>query len=138
MQRKFYKKSNISGLGKLFIGAGIAVASLLLFTILFGAAALLFEDVSAVIPAFAMATVIVSSIVSGGIVTRKVSEGNVSLSFLSSMMASLLFMLIGAIISGGALPFSVFLNFLIFVGAFTLSAYLLRKRERFGGGRFTR
>ena len=131
MQRKFYKKSNISGLGKLFIGAGIAVASLLLFTVLFGGIALLFEDVSAMIPVFAIATILVSSIVSGGIVARKVNEGNIPLSLLSALMASLAFMLVGAIVSGGALPFSVFLNFLIFVGAFTLSAYLLRKRDKF-------
>ena len=134
MKGKFYKKSNIGGIGKLFIGAGIAMASLLIFAVIFGAVALLFEDVSAMIPRFAIITVVVSAIMGGGIATRTVAEGKISMSILSSLLASLIFMLVGTIIGGGALPFSVFLNFIIFVGAFTLSAYLLRKREKFGGG----
>ena len=138
MQRKFYKKSNIGGIGKLFIGAGIAMASLLIFSVIFSAIALLFSDVSAMIPKFAIATVVVSATVGGGVATRTVTDGKISMSVLSSLMASLLFMLIGTIIGGGSLPFSVFLNFVIFVGAFTLSAYLLRKRERFGGGHIRR
>ena len=136
MKKKFYKKSNISGIGRLFIGSGVAMGSLLIFAVILGGVAMLFEDVAAKIPAFAIITIIVSAIVGGAVVSRTVSEGKTSLSLLSSLMAALIFMLIGAIIGGGALPFSVFLNFIIFVGTFTLSAYLTRKRERFGGGRF--
>jgi hypothetical protein len=136
MKKKFYKKSNISGIGRLFIGSGVAMGSLLIFAVILGGVAMLFEDVAAKIPTFAIITIIVSAIVGGAVVSRTVSEGKTSLSLLSSLMAALIFMLIGAIIGGGALPFSVFLNFIIFVGTFTLSAYLTRKRERFGGGRF--
>ena len=134
MKGKFYKKSNIGAVSKLFICAGIAMGAFLIFTLVFSSVALLFEDVSAVIPGFAIATVVVSAIVGGAVVTRTIGEGKLSLALLSSLMASLIFMLIGVIIGGGKLPFSVFLNFIIFVGAFTLSAYLLRKREKFGGG----
>ena len=138
MKRKFYKKSNVSGIGKLFIGAGIAMASLLIFAVILSGVAMLFEDVAAKVPAFAIITIVLSAIVGGAVVSRTVSEGKTSLSLLSSLMAALVFMLIGAIIGGGALPFSVFLNFTIFVGTFTLSAYLTRKREKFGGRRFMR
>ncbi len=134
MKRKFYKKSNIGAISKLFISAGIAIGVLLIFTIIFSAVALLFKDVSAVIPGFAIATVVASAIVGGAVITRTIGEGKLSLALLSSLMASLIFMLVGVIIGGGKLPFSVFLNFIIFVGAFTLSAYLLRKREKFRGG----
>lgn len=134
MKRKFYKKSNTNAISKLFISAGIAMASLLIFTLIFSAVALLFEDVSSVIPGFAIATIVVSAIVGGAVVTRTFGEGKISLSLLSSLLAALIFMLVGVIIGGGKLPFSVFLNFVIFVGAFTLSAYLLRKREKFRSG----
>lgn len=132
MKKKFYKKSNISGIGRLFIGSGVAMGSLLIFAVILGGVAMLFEDVAAKIPTFAIITIIVSAIVGGAVVSRTVSEGKTSLSLLSSLMAALIFMLIGAIIGGGALPFSVFLNFIIFVGTFTLSAYLTRKRDKFG------
>lgn len=138
MKRKFYKKSNIGGIGQLFIGAGVAMGALLLFAVLFSAVAMLFDDIAAKIPLFAMVTIIVSAIVGGAIVSRGVNNGKTSLSLLSSLMAALIFMLFGAIIGEGALPFSVFLNFIIFVGAFTLSAYLTRKRERFSGSKFMR
>ena len=136
MKKKFYKKSNISGIGRLFIGSGIAMGSLLIFAVILGGVAMLFEDVSAKIPTFAIITIIISAIVGGAVVSRTVNEGKTSLSLLSALMAALIFMLIGAIIGDGALPFSVFLNFIIFVSTFTLSAYLTRKRERFGRGRF--
>jgi hypothetical protein len=38
-------------------------------------------------------------------------------------------MLIGIIAGGGAVSVSVFLNLLIFMGVFGLSAYLFKKRE---------
>ena len=138
MKKKFYKKSNIGSIGKLFIGAAIAMGSLLIFSVVLGGVAMLFEDVLARIPLFAIITIVVSAIAGGAVVSRTVNEGKISLSLLSALMAALIFMLIGAIIGGGALPFSVFLNFIIFVGTFTLSAYLTRKRERFGGRRFMR
>ena len=138
MKKKFYKKSDIGVVGKLFIGAGVAIGGMLVFAIVFGAIAMLFEDVAAKIPIFAMATVIVSAIVGGAVASRMVNDGKTSLSLLSSLMAVLVLMLIGAIVGGGALPFSVFLNFIIFVGTFTLSAYLTRKRERFSGRKFMR
>ena len=115
MKKKFYKKSDIGVVGKLFIGAGVAIGGMLVFAIVFGAIAMLFEDVAAKIPIFAMATVIVSAIVGGAVASRMVNDGKTSLSLLSSLMAALVLMLIGAIIGGGALPFSVFLNFIIFI-----------------------
>lgn len=138
MKKKFYKKSDIGVVGKLFIGAGVAIGAMLIFAVMFGAIAMLFEDVAAKIPIFAMATVVASAVVGGAVVSRAVNDGKTSLSLLSSLMAALVLMLIGAIIGGGALPFSVFLNFIIFVGTFTLSAYLTRKRERFSGRKFMR
>jgi fructose-specific phosphotransferase system IIC component len=109
------------------------MASLLVFAVIFGAIALLSQDVSARIPAFAIATVVVSAIVAGAVVSRTVSDGKVYLALLQSLLAALIFMLIGAIVGEGALPFSVFLNFMIFTGAFTLSAYIFRKRDKFNG-----
>ena len=138
MKKKFYKKSDIGVVGKLFIGAGVAIGAMLIFAVMFGAIAMLFEDVAAKIPIFAMATVVASAVVGGAVVSRAVNDGKTSLSLLSSLMAALVLMLIGAIIGGGALPFSVFLNFIIFVGTFTLSAYLTRKRDRFSGRKFMR
>jgi hypothetical protein len=138
MKKKFYKKSDIGVVGKLFIGAGVAIGAMLIFAVMFGAVAMLFEDVAAKIPIFAMATVVASAVVGGAVVSRAVNDGKTSLSLLSSLMAALVLMLIGAIIGGGALPFSVFLNFIIFVGTFTLSAYLTRKRNRFSGRKFMR
>ena len=133
MRKKYYKSRNIGALTRLFIGAGVAIASLLSFALIFSAAALLFEDASAKISAFAMATVVASAIVGGAVVSRTVGEDKISMALLSSLLAALILMLIGVMIKGGSLPFSVFLNFIIFVGAFTLSAYLFRKRE--GGAR---
>ena len=133
MKKKFYKKSDIGVVGKLFIGAGVAIGAMLIFAVMFGAVAMLFEDVAAKIPIFAMATVVASAVVGGAVVSRIVNDGKTYLSLLSSLMAALILMLIGAIIGGGALPFSVFLNFIIFTGTFTLSAYIFRKRDKFNG-----
>jgi hypothetical protein len=133
MKKRFYKKSDIGVIGILFIGAGVAILAMLIFAVIFGAITMLFEDVAAKIPIFAMATVVVSAVVGGAVVSRIVNDGKTYLSLLSSLMASLILMLIGAIIGGGALPFSVFLNFIIFTGAFTLSAYIFRKRDKFNG-----
>ena len=130
MQRKFYKKTDISAVRRLFFGAGIAMAALLLFSAIFSGIAMMTDDAAAKIPLFAILTLILSAAVGGAVSTRTVSDGRLSLSLLSALLASLIFMLIGTIIGKGHLPLSVFLNFIIFIGVFGLSAYLFKKRER--------
>ena len=130
MQRKFYKKTDISAIKRLFLGAVIAMAALLLFSAIFSGIAMLTDDAAAKIPLFAILTLILSAAVGGAVSTRTVSDGRLSLALLSALLSSLIFMLIGTIIGKGHLPLSVFLNFIIFIGVFGLSAYLFKKRER--------
>ena len=130
MQRKFYKKTDISAIKRLFLGAVIAMAALLLFSAIFSGIAMLTDDAAAKIPLFAILTLILSAAVGGAVSTRTVSDGRLSLALLSALLAALIFMLIGTIVGKGHLPLSVFLNFIIFIGVFGLSAYLFKKRER--------
>ena len=129
MQRKFYKKTDISAIKRLFLGAVIAMAALLLFSAIFSGIAMITDDAVAKIPLFAILTLILSAAVGGAVSTRTVSDGRLSLALLSALLASLIFMLIGTIVGKGHLPLSVFLNFIIFIGVFGLSAYLFKKRD---------
>ena len=129
MRGKFYKRTDISAVKRLFFGAGMAMAALLLFSAIFSGISMLTDDAAAKIPFFAILTLVVSAAVGGAVSTRTVSDGRLSLSLLSALLAALIFMLIGTIIGKGHLPLSVFLNFAIFVGVFGLSSYLFKKRD---------
>ena len=129
MRGKFYKRTDISAVKRLFLGAGMAMAALLLFSAIFSGISMLTDDAAAKIPLFAILTLVVSAAVGGAVSTRTVSDGRLALSLLSALLAALIFMLIGTIIGKGHLPLSVFLNFTIFVGVFGLSSYLFKKRD---------
>ena len=129
MRGKFYKRTDISAVKRLFLGAGMAMAALILFSAIFSGISMLTDDAAAKIPLFAILTLIISAAVGGAVSTRTVSDGRLSLSLLSALLAALIFMLIGTIIGKGHLPLSVFLNFAIFVGVFGLSSYLFKKRD---------
>lgn len=129
MRGKFYKRTDISAVKRLLLGAGMAMAALLLFSAIFSGISMLTDDAVAKIPLFAILTLVVSAAVGGAVSTRTVSDGRLSLSLLSDLLAALIFMLIGTIIGKGHLPLSVFLNFAIFVGVFGLSAYIFKKRD---------
>jgi putative membrane protein (TIGR04086 family) len=129
MRGKFYKRTDISAVKRLFLGAGMAMAALLLFSAIFSGISMLTDDAAAKIPLFAILTLVVSAAVGGAVSTRTVSDGRLSLALLSALLAALIFMLIGTIIGKGHLPLSVFLNFAIFVGVFGLSSYLFKKRD---------
>lgn len=130
MRGKFYKRTDISAVKRLFLGAGMAMAALLLFSAIFSGISMLTDDAAAKIPLFAILTLVVSAAVGGAVSTRTVSDGRLALSLLSALLAALIFMLIGTIIGKGHLPLSVFLNFAIFVGVFGLSSYLFKKRDK--------
>ena len=130
MRGKFYKRTDISAVKRLFLGAGMAMAALLLFSAIFSGISMLTDDAAAKIPLFAILTLVVSAAVGGAVSTRTVSDGRLSLAMLSALLAALIFMLIGTIIGKGHLPLSVFLNFAIFVGVFGLSSYLFKKRDK--------
>ena len=130
MRGKFYKRTDISAVKRLFLGAGMAMAALLLFSAIFSGISMLTDDAAAKIPLFAILTLVVSAAVGGAVSTRTVSDGRLALSLLSALRAALIFMLIGTIIGKGHLPLSVFLNFTIFVGVFGLSSYLFKKRDK--------
>ena len=130
MRGKFYKRTDISAVKRLFFGAGMAMAALLLFSAIFSGISMLTDDAAAKIPLFAILTLVVSAAVGGAVSTRTVSDGRLALSLLSALLAALIFMLIGTIIGKGHLPLSVFLNFAIFVGVFGLSSYLFKKRDK--------
>lgn len=135
MAKKFYKKDNMGTLSRLAVGTLICACSIVIISTVFGAVATSLEDTTAKIPLFAMLTLILSAILSGGVVSRTVADGRVIFSMLIALLTSLIFILIGIIVGGGAVSGAVFLNFLIFVGVFTLAAYLFRKREKhFGKG----
>ena len=129
MRGKFYKRTDISAVKRLFLGAGMAMAALLLFSAIFSGISMLTDDAAAKIPLFAILTLVVSAAEGGAVSTRTVSDGRLSLSLLSALLAALIFMLVGTIIGKGHLPLSVFLNFAIFVGVFGLSSYLFKKRD---------
>jgi putative membrane protein (TIGR04086 family) len=129
MRGKFYKRTDISAVKRLFLGAGMAMAALLLFSAIFSGISMLTDDAAAKIPLFAILTLVVSAAVGGAVSTRTVSDGRLSLALLSALLAAVILMLIGTIIGKGHLPLSVFLNFAIFVGVFGLSSYLFKKRD---------
>ena len=130
MRGKFYKRTDISAVKRLFLGAGMAMAALLLFSAIFSGISMLTDDAVARLPLFAILTLVVSAAAGGAVSTRTVSDGRLSLALLSALLAALIFMLIGTIVGKGHLPLSVFLNFAIFVGVFGLSSYLFKKRDK--------
>jgi hypothetical protein len=130
MAKRFYKKSNMGALTQLAVGALISIGAVLVFSALFGAVAMMFRDVTGKIPLFAMMTVIFSGAVAGAVVSRFITDGKLGISLLIALLSSLILMLIGIIAGGGTVSASVFLNFLIFIGIFGISAYLFRKREK--------
>ena len=130
MKRKHYKESNLNALNKLAIGTGISLAFLLLFSIIFGAIAMTFQNTTGMIPLFSILTIVFSATFGGIVVSRFISDGKLGFSILVFLMSSLLLMLVGTILGKGSLPLSVFMNFLIYVGTATLSSYLFRKRDR--------
>lgn len=136
MGKRFYKKGDLGTLSRLAIGALICASCILLFAAVFGAIAISLEDATAKIPLFSMLTLILSAVASGIAVSRSVGGGKIVFSMLTALFTSLVFILIG-IIAGGSVSWAVFLNFLIFIGVFTLAAYLFRKRERGSHKRFS-
>ncbi len=136
MNGKYYKRSDISSIKRLVLGAAIAVAVLLIFSAVFSGIAMLTKDATAMVAHFAIPVIVTAATVGGAVSSRTVSEGKLSLVALSALLASLIFMLIGAIVGKGHLPLSVFLNFLIFMGTFTLSGYLFKKRKNGARSKF--
>ena len=129
MKKRYYNDNSLGAFSKLGIGAGISLLSVLSFSILFGIIAMLFNNITGVIPLFSMLTVILSAALSGVIVSRMITNGNLGLSVLSFLLSWLILMLIGVIINKGSLPLSVFLNLVIFVGISTLCSYVFKKRD---------
>lgn len=130
MKKRYHKESNLNAISKLAVGTGISLFSILTVSVIFGAIAMAFPNVTGMIPPFSILTIVFSALLSGALVSRFVSNGNTGLSVLIFLMCALLLMLIGTIVGKGTLPISVFLNFLIFLGTATLSSYIFRKRER--------
>ena len=89
MRGKFYKRTDISAVKRLFLGAGMAMAALLLFSAIFSGISMLTDDAAAKIPLFAILTLVVSAAVSGAVSTRTVSDGRLSLALLSALLAAL-------------------------------------------------
>ena len=89
MRGKFYKRTDISAVKRLFLGAGMAMAALLLFSAIFSGISMLTDDAAAKIPLFAILTLVVSAAVGGAVSTRTVSDGRLSLSLLSALLAAL-------------------------------------------------
>lgn len=137
MGKRFYKKGDLGTLSRLAIGALICASCILLFAAVFGAIAISLEDTTAKIPLFSMLALILSAVASGIAVSRSVGGGKIVFSMLTALFTSLVFILIGIIAGGGSVSGAVFLNFLIFIGVFTLAAYLFRKRERGSHKRFS-
>lgn len=138
MKKRYYKENSLGALTKLALGTGISILSIIVFSVIFGALAMLFQNINSMIPLFSMTTVIASAITSGIIISRLISNGNIGLSTLIFLLSWLLLMLVGVIINKGVLPLSVFLNFIIFVGVASLSSYLFKKRDRRMKRSFTR
>ena len=138
MKKRYYKENSLGALTKLALGTGISILSIIVFSVIFGALAMLFQNINSMIPLFSMTTVIASAITSGIIISRLISNGNIGLSTLIFLLSWLLLMLVGVIINKGVLPLSVFLNFIIFVGVASLSSYLFKKRDKRMKRSFTR
>jgi hypothetical protein len=85
MRGKFYKRTDISAVKRLFLGAGMAMAALLLFSAIFSGISMLTDDAAAKIPLFAILTLVVSAAVGGAVSTRTVSDGRLSLALLSAL-----------------------------------------------------
>ena len=86
------------------------------------------DDPTKSIGLFSLAAMILSAIVSGIICARIRAEGEIRFSCLVGLAVVLAMLLINVIISKGKVSLGAFMNYGCYLGAFTLSALLGRRR----------
>ena len=128
------KIKDIGGIMPLLIGCGISLLSLVCCSVILGLYSVTTDSPTRLIDVLGLWGLLGSGVISG-FVNRKINkERGIGFLFLISLLFTLLLILIGLIVSGGALPLRCIINYLCYLGVYMLSALLggrkISKRRR--------
>ena len=124
---KKHSKKELSLPLLLLIGALISVAAVICVSLVFTLIASLTKDPGELIGIFSLVSLLLAGAVSGFAISKLFRDGGSLIAFLSAVIAALVMSLSGLIIKGGAVPISVFLNYLAYLGIAALFAFLATK-----------
>lgn len=131
MHKRRIKRGEISGIYALLIGVGICAAAVLVISFVMTLISLTTSDPTALTEVMSLVALLLGGAVSAFINSKVKSEGGLVISLLSALTFVLLLLLIGLIMSGGALPFKCIANYLCYMGVSALTGFLgSRKRAR--------
>ena len=127
---KRYKRKEFGFPALVFMGAGFALAVVVVTALLFSALAYFTADPTAMTGAFSLLTLLVSGAVSGFVTSRVNGEGGSLVSAVSAVIAALLIIAVGLIWRGGLLPLGAVLNTVAFTVISCASAVFGKKRKK--------
>lgn len=88
------------------------------------------SDPTASVGIFSLGTMLISAVASGILCIRLKEDGGLKFPALVSLAAVLIMLLINVIISQGKVSGGAFMNYACYLGTYTLSAFLGRRKKR--------
>ena len=128
------KKSNL--LVKALIGASIMLAVTAASLLAVGAVISIQDDPLSLVGPGALATVVISSMISALIITGMNTEGQFAVCALSGILFLGVILLLGLFISGGSMGGGVILNLLIYIAILLLIPLLTSRKKKRGARRY--
>ena len=127
---KKHSKKELSLPLLLLIGSLISAALVICTSLVFTLVASLSKDPGGLIGIFSLLSLLLAGAGSGFTVSKLFRDGGALIAFLSAVITALIMSVIGLIVKGGAVPISVFLNYLAYLGISALFAFLATKFTR--------
>lgn len=127
--RKSLKKGN-NIFYSVLAGALISALSMLIFSAVAAIITNMTADPLTAIPTASFISMILGAAVSGFIVSKRSPEGKMLITALSSLLFCLMLLLIGLILSGGAVPGKAFLNYICYIGIALIFAKIGAREKR--------
>lgn len=112
----------------LLMGAAFAIAVLLGVSFILAVAANMMKDPTSLIGAFSLASLLITGIVSGSVTSRVRGDGGVLIGSLSSVIAGAVILIIGLVLTRGALSFGTVINVLAFIGVSVIASVIGKKK----------
>lgn len=113
----------------LLIGTGISLAAVVFVSFIFSIIASLTSDPANMIGIFSLLSLIIAGAASGFLTSKLFGSGGAVIAFLSSVIAAALLCIIGLTVKGGSIGISVILNYLAYIGATALLAFIATKKR---------
>ena len=119
----------------LLIGTAASILSVVLVSFVFALISSMTKNPTALTGIFSLVSLLFAGALSGFVISKVIRDGGSLIAVLSAVIAALLMSVIGLIVKGGAVPISVFLNYLAYLGTAALASFLatktIKKRARF-------